>query len=421
MQVDILVLGAGIAGLAYAYEKRNEKTVIFEMESFAGGLCHSFNIQGFTFDSAVHLSFTEDPIARRFFDAIPYIRHEPIAFNFYKGLWIKHPLINNLYPFEVPDKVAYIKSFVERKAYKYIRNYGEWLLASYGEEIAKRFYYLYTKKYWTLKPEALTTSWIGNRLNSPDVGKILFGAFLSDTGSDYYAKEMHYPAGNGGYETFLKPLIQETPIEYNKKVVKVNLAKKYVECSDGTCCTYKKLVSSIPLPELVKITEQVPSEIRLKSETLKASKISLVSLGFNKPDISKYLWFYIYDEDIMAARVNCPSIKSKENTPSGCSSMQFEIYHHPDSEIDPKEVIENTLQGMRKVNLCHQNDIVLIDYRLLLYGNVLFLHGMEKSRDDIKQYFVRHGVDLIGRFGEWDYLWSDQSYLSGKKRAQGLF
>lgn len=28
------------------------------------------------------------------------------------------------------------------------------------------------------------------------------------------------------------------------------------------------------------------------------------------------------------------------------------------------------------------------------------------------------GIECIGRFGEWDYLWSDQSLLSGVKAAQ---
>jgi protoporphyrinogen oxidase len=417
MQIDNLILGAGIAGLAYAYEKRNEKTVVFEAQSFAGGLCHSFNIQGFTFDSAVHLSFTENSIARSFFDTTPYIKHEPVVCNFYKGYWVKHPLLNNLYLFNIPDKVVYIKSFVERKSYKHITNYGEWLQASYGEEIAKRFYYVYTKKYWTVKPEALTTSWLGTRLNAPDIEKILFGAFSSNTGNDYYAKEMRYPSGSGGYETFLEPLIRGAPIEYNKQAIKVNLKKKYVECSDGTRCTYKKLASSIPLLEFVKIMEPAPLDLVAKVNTLKASKISIVSIGLNKPDIAKYLWFYIYDEDIMAARVNCPGVKSKDNVPPGCSSMQFEIYHHPDEVVNREVIIENTLQGIKKMNLCDDEDIIFVDYRLLPYGNVLFLHDMERNRECVKKYIVTQGVDLIGRFGEWDYLWSDQSYLSGKKHA----
>jgi protoporphyrinogen oxidase len=252
------------------------------------------------------------------------------------------------------------------------------------------------------------------RLNVPDIEKMLLGAFSPETGNDYYAKEMRYPSGSGGYETFLTPLIQGASIEYNKKVVKVNLKEKYVRCADGSQCSYKKLVSSIPLPELTRIIDSVPSDISEKAKKLKASKISIVSIGFKKPNTSKYLWFYIYDNDIMAARVNCPSIKSKENAPIGCSSMQFEIYHYPDEVINKDDVVRNTLWAIKQMRICNEEDILFTDYRLLPYGNVLFLHNMEKERDYIKEYIQNCETKLIGRFGTWDYLWSDQSYLSGK-------
>ncbi|GHU73728.1 hypothetical protein FACS189450_14030 [Spirochaetia bacterium] len=45
------------------------------------------------------------------------------------------------------------------------------------------------------------------------------------------------------------------------------------------------------------------------------------------------------------------------------------------------------------------------------------LKGMEKNRDFVKAYLAGKGIDLIGRFGEWDYLWSDQGYMSGKDKA----
>jgi hypothetical protein len=71
--------------------------------------------------------------------------------------------------------------------------------------------------------------------------------------------------------------------------------------------------------------EPVPLDMTAKMNTLKASKIGIVSIGFNKPDTARYLWLYIYDANIMATRINCPSIKSKENEPSDCSSMHKEL------------------------------------------------------------------------------------------------
>ena len=46
----------------------------------------------------------------------------------------------------------------------------------------------------------------------------------------------------------------------------------------------------------------------------------------NNPDIAKYLWFYIYDEDILPARAYSSSLKSPNNVPFGKSSLQFETY-----------------------------------------------------------------------------------------------
>lgn len=411
------ILGAGIAGLAYASELEKENATIFEKNDFYGGLCHSFEVNGFRFDSAVHLSFTNETTVREVFDKTPYIKHLPLAYNFYKGYWLKHPVVNNLYQLEPEEKVRLLKSFIDRNAEVEIKDYKDWLLASYGEEISKAFYEVYTRKYWTLDAEKLSTTWIGNRLGTPDVGKMLWGTFTSETGIDYYAKEMRYPV-NGGYQAFVDKLAESARVEPNKEVVCVDLERKELAFRDGTTFRYEKLASSIPLPELVKVTKNVPVSVKDAADKLTASKISLVSVGFNKKDVPKSIWFYIYDEDIMAARVNSPSMKSPKNAPENCSSLQFEIYHAPDAVIDPSKIVENTKYALQKMRLCEEADILFMDYRLLDYGNVIFWNGMEKEREIVRNYYDAQGVDLIGRFGEWEYYWSDQSFMSGKKKGK---
>ena len=47
------------------------------------------------------------------------------------------------------------------------------------------------------------------------------------------------------------------------------------------------------------------------------------------------------------------------------------------------------------------------------YANVIFDHNIYKSREIVRDYLASIGIETIGRFGEWDYLWSDQSLLSG--------
>lgn len=177
MKVKNLILGAGIAGLACAkaLQMRGKEAIVFEAESTYGGLCHSFLVNGFRFDSAVHLSFTANTDARRFFDKTQYRKHLPIAYNFYHSKWVKHPILNNMYPLDIEEKVGCIKSFIEREKNTEINNYSQWLRASYGDMIAEKFYDVYTRKYWTVNPEELSSTWVGKRLNSPDLEKMLWG------------------------------------------------------------------------------------------------------------------------------------------------------------------------------------------------------------------------------------------------------
>ena len=69
------------------------------------------------------------------------------------------------------------------------------------------------------------------------------------------------------------------------------------------------------------------------------------------------------------------------------------------------------------MELASEEDILFMDYRYLPYGNVIFENGMETYREKVKGYFERQGVRLIGRFGKWEYFWSDQSYQSGMECA----
>jgi protoporphyrinogen oxidase len=422
IKVEIIknvVLGAGIAGLAFASEINEEDTVIFEKEEYYGGLCRSFQVDGFSFDTAVHLSFTNIPEARDFFDRTPHLTHKPVPYNYFDSLWLKHPVMFNLAKLPTGVKVDFIRSFAEERYQGEIDNYEDWLMASYGKAAAERLYNVYTKKYWTVESRELSTNWIGPRINVPDFRKILEGAFETETGDDYYVTEMRYPEA-GRFQSFLQPLAEKAKIRYGKAAVRIDPEDKRVYFSDGTCAVYENLISSIPLPELAKMVDNAPEAVRGLSEQLRASKISIVSAGFSDPDAARWLWFYIYDQDILAARVNSPSRKSPANAPAGSSSLQFEIYHSGESEPDRDVILENVRKSLLEMKLCSAGDIKFLDYRLIPYGNVIFFKGMEGIRDEVKRYLNGKGIALIGRFGEWDYLWSDQSYMSGINSARNI-
>ncbi|MDU4961135.1 MAG: FAD-dependent oxidoreductase [Sporomusaceae bacterium] len=414
---NVVILGAGIAGISAAYHagKLNIDAIVYEAEEKYGGLLDNFTIEGFRFDKAVHLSFTKDAYVRSLFAQTSYHTHKPISYNFESGKWLKHPVQNNLYPLAVQDKIEAIKGFVERPNPTETDDYHEWLIQQYGVYIAERFPLRYTEKYWTVPAGQLSTDWIGNRLYRPSLEEVLFGAMTEETPNAYYAQEMRYPKV-GGYKAFIEPLAAECTIKTGKKAMFIDPSLRYVEFETGEKVYYEFLISTIPLPKLVRMIKDAPETIVQAANTLWATSVALVSFGFNRPDVPPHLWFYLYDESLWPARCYSPSLKASDNVPVGCSSLQFEIYFSRYKPLpgDHAMLIRHCMKSLRMMNLADKEDIVLADCRVLPYGNVVFDKELRLKRQAVIAYLREIDIHVAGRFGEWDYLWSDQSLLSGK-------
>ncbi len=415
----IAILGGGISGISAGYhlsEKEIDNTV-FEKNNTWGGLCDNFNVgNGFNFDHFVHLSFAKDDYVKQLFsESADYFTHKPISTNYYKDKWLKHPAQNNLAKLDSDEKVKIILDFIKRPEYKDITNYKEWLLSQFGEYFTENFPGKYTRKYWTLEADKLTTNWLGNRFSLPPLENLLKGAFEEQHENFYYTQEMRYPQ-YGGYKSFLHKMASNTNIQTNKEIVLIDLKLKRLDFADHTFTFYDKLISSLPLTELVKLIKDIPTQILEASQKLLCTSGQLVSLGFNKPDITPNIWFYIYDEDILPARGYSPSLKSINNAPEGKSSLQFETYF---SKYSPKKLsggalIEHIVEKGENMQLWTANDIEVSDYREMKYANVVFDFERTENVQKIHAYLDQNHIKYIGRFGEWDYLWSDQSLLSGK-------
>lgn len=417
MKIENVILGAGISGLgaSYALHKKGQKSVIFEKDDTYGGLCGNFTIDGFRFDRFVHFTFSKNEQVNEIFNASsPEIyRHTPEAYNVYKGIWIKHPAQNNLYPLSQEEKNLIIKDFLARKSAEdtAVSNYEDWLRLQFGNYFAEHFPMVYTRKYWMKEARDLRTEWIGQRVYQPSVEEVIAGSKTAETPITYYAKEMRYPK-YGGYKQFMKVMADVADISYGKKVIAIDARTKAIAFEDGTTVEYNRLISSLPLPEMVKFVKDVPSEVVVACDKLECTSGYHVSIALRTKNIPPYLWWYIYDEDILAARVHSPSMKSPDNAPDGCSSLQMEVYCKQ-GEYSEDEIKERTVGKLISLGFIKEEDILFAYLGYEKYANVIFTEPIYEARKIVRDYLASIGVETIGRFGEWDYLWSDQSLLSG--------
>ena len=294
-------------------------------------------------------------------------------------------------------------------------NYKQWLEVQFGKYFTEKYPGRYTRKYWGTDAANLNCNWCGGRLYQPSIEEILRGSFPDSPTPDnvYYAKTMHYPK-TGGYKNFVTEIAESLDIRYGYEVAAIDGAEKILTFKNGETCRYEKLISTIPLPHLARLITQ-DKKILAAADKLQATSMALVSIGYNKPFDFRTTWFYIYDEDIPFARVHSPSRKSPDNVPQGCSSLQFEIYYSRELPLkfSDEELVEKTLDSMEKIGVATRADVAISDCRHVEFANVIFYNGMEQAREIVRREVARQGIISCGRFGEWDYLWSGQSFMSG--------
>lgn len=416
---EIVIIGSGVAGLAVSFylKQAGIDSVIYERNNRPGGLSKSFMIGDYYFDYGGHCTFTKNKEIQKILETDVEC-HESIAigYNYKKGHWIKHPVQNNLCCLPSDEKIAILEDFINKPHFEQPRNYCEWLQDAYGKYYTANYPTLYTRKYWTVEPEMLETKWVGPRMYQSNLHEVLKGSFEMDTPNVHYSNGIRYPK-NGGFELFLQNMISNAEIRCNKQVEKIYPNNKTIEFSDGTCTKYHTLVSTIPLPEYEHILPDIKDAHKNAMDNLNYTSLSLVSLGLKKICDIPATTFYIYDEDILPARVYSTTAMSGKGRQH--ISLQAEVYSSKFKllKLSNEEIKKQVIEQLIEMHVFEKNDIEVSDVRYEKYANIMFTPDIYENRCCVHKLLNNNNIYYAGRFGEWDYLWTDQSIMSGKKTA----
>ena len=417
----VAVLGAGLAGLGAAQRLRKLEypIAVYEKSGFVGGHAASHRLGEFIFDDGPHVSFTNRPeIKALFAEAVDgqYFEYQTRMLNYWKGHWVPHPAQCYLYglPTDVVERciVDFVKAQYEDDGP--VENYADWCYRSLGRTFSEEFTFRYTRKYWTTEARDMSTDWVGPRMYPPKLKEVIRGAVAPHDTMFHYLSSFRYPA-EGGFGSYLKAVDADKPVNLRHEVASVDLKRRRLEFADGSEAHYDGLVSSLPLPELVRLIKDVPRPVSEAAEGLRCSSLVLVSVGVERdegwPDAH---WMYFYDEDVIFSRAHLPHLLSPNNVPSGCGSIQLEVYHSETRPLPTDDVLNRTMDDLYRTGVLHRDDRILVSHEQpMAYANVIFDLDREKNLAVVQSYLDEQGVMCCGRYGEWAYFWTDDSVVSG--------
>lgn len=424
----VAILGAGISAFGAANRLKTERAdvVLYDKNAFHGGHTVSLKYkEGFSFDIGPHVSFTSDTrIQEMLAENVggDFDTHDYKFSNYWKGHWLGHPAQTNLYGLPPEVVVNVITDFVEQSGkHVDIKNYEDWLLVAYGRTFAEQFPGRYTFKYHTTEARNLTTDWMGPRMYRPKLDEMLHGALSPVTPNVHYIQKFRYPR-QGGFVSYLSKWAAETKMELSHQVVRIDPKARQVSFKNGRTVDYDAVVSSIPLPELVKLIAGIPSDVVAAAERLACSACVLVNIGVGRDDFASTHISYFYDLDVIFPRTSYPHMMAKSNAPPGCGSIQVEIYFSPKYRPftgTAADYIQPALRDLIRCGVLRDDDKILLqDAVYVPYANIIFDHDRTAALKTVHGYLDEVGIQYCGRYGAWGYYWTDDSIKSGELAAE---
>jgi len=426
---NIVVLGSGMAGFGAAYRLHAENItpVMFDQNAYSGGHTASFrNDSGFLFDVGPHISFTKDPrIQEVFADSVDQ-QYETIQIslnNYWRGYWPLHPVQVHLHGLPEDVVVKVIKDFVEESQApeRPVKTYADWLLSSFGRTFAELFPMQYTRKYHLTTAENMSTDWLGPRIYRPSLEEVLRGALSPSAPHVHYITHFRYPT-NGGFTSYLKKFVPMGNLKLNHQLVSIDSRARQLTFSNGHVTQYDALVSSVPLPDLIAMIQGAPADVVEASRRLACSTCILVNIGVNRHDLSKAHMTYFYDEDICFTRLGFPHMLSATNAPARTGNIQAEVYFSDKYKPlvgSPDDWIEPVIRDLRRCGILTEDDQILSRGAMLLrYANIIFDLERAAALKIVHAYLDELGIGYCGRYGDWGYMWTDESFKSGELAAE---
>jgi protoporphyrinogen oxidase len=478
-EYETIVLGAGPTGLSAAYHL-GEGSLLLERGDRVGGWCRSVEDNGFTFDHAGHIMFSNDPYVHTLYekllgDNVHWQNRE--AWIYSHGVYTRYPFQQALYGLPpdvlkecivgaiearfgplrdtppvkpaaagvstarcdvggkaesitdccadgIAESTAPLVAFDKfaRTSRAEPQNFEEFIYRVWGAGVAKHFAIPYNRKLWAVPLDEMETSWLGGRVPLPDLEEMIEGALRPSQKPIGPNARFGYPL-RGGFQALMDgflPLLRGD-LELNSRVVEVNPARHQLTLADGRRFAYDQLISTAPLPELVRMTgHEAPAPVRDATRRLRHVSVRCVNLGVARTNITDKHWIY-YPEDTVFHRIFVQGNASPHCNAPGGFGLTCEITYAPSKPLpcSGDELIDLCIRDCIRVGLLTPEDRIIARNEVdMPYAYVVYDHARAQNFKVVDEWCARHDIVLAGRYSEWQYYNSEHAFIAGRNAAQ---
>lgn len=424
IQADILILGAGWSGLVAAdiLSRSNKKIVILEKGPDIGGLARTIDFKGFKFDLGGHRLYFKEKENIDYLKGIlgedGLVRLKRNSKIFFDNKYIDYPAsLSSIFHIDKKYIINILFDMFRPRARTKQDNFQEWVMANYGECLYQIYFKDYTEKVWGERCVDLSSDWADKRIGNNNLFSLFRNIFISGYKVKDAAPSFVYPKKGLGY------LVDSLEKRISNCRIYKNVRLGEISCEDGRLdsvsfvsgnevfdLSFKEIISTIPIKELIAILPGVAEDIKQKaSKEVKYRSLILAGLVIRQRLVTDWHWCYFPSRDIIFSRIHEPKFWVKGMAPEEGTLICMEIFcNYGDStwNTGESEIIKKITDGLFRTGLLKDKNIIA-DARIekIEYAYPLHFNGFEKPLAEVKDFLRSFkNLNLLGRSGTHSYF-----------------
>jgi protoporphyrinogen oxidase len=410
--MNIGILGGGISGLTLQRFLRHPSEVL-EKDAMIGGLCRTFWKDGFGFDIGGHILFSKhqcvnDLVNRLLGDNINHCRRaNKILF---QGRYVKYPFENDLGALEKQDCYECLIDYLTND-FPEPTNLEEWGYYTFGRAIAEKYFLPYNRKIWKTEPSEIGLDWVG-RVPRPPIQDVVRSALGIET--EGYTHQLHfrYPL-RGGFEALARAMIKDSSRVHCGSAIRSIRENEstWTVVAGQTTWQFDHVVIGFPIHEAIRCFDQVPDDVVQAVKGLRYNPLRVAFVAVNNESLMDKSAIYIPDPAVLPHRVCFMGFFSPNMVRPGTSSLVAETTVRSGDATDrlsDDDFLDAVVGDLDRVGILRRQDVIVRETRRVEYAYPVYDRAYSQNTRIMRAYFAERGIDLLGRFAEFDYINSDE-------------
>jgi len=419
-----VILGGGWSGIVSAFELKRRfpsaEVIVLEKSDTPGGLLRTVIIRGHVFDiGGNHFIFSRNKVILNKILSLlgrNVVKNQRRAYVLLDSLFIPYPFENGLYALPLEERaealINYLETLLARDRDFTPKTFKDWICYFFGKWIAEKYLIPYNEKIWKRPLEEIDVDWVytPGRLPIPDWKEVVKSA-IGITTVGYAEENIFYYPRQGGIQALFNAIAKKAEnlgvmVVNNVDVCKIKKSGNKWLVNDKF--RGEKLISTIPLKELVKALD-APEEIIKASEELDYNRFVVIGLALKK-DAPRQHWIYVPDKKIVFHKYTWVSNYSPQNSPPGESTIIAEITLSPRTKVNREKLIDKVVSGLEDLGVIKSSEVLFSKLWFHEYGYPIYRKGYKERYKVIADWLKEQNIVSIGRWGMWHYWNMDKIY-----------